>query len=451
MRHPGLRARVTAGFAAGALVLSASMAMLSYELTRRSLLAERERLAVRAAYFDATVLQAGLATGNPDIKEVLGSLDTGESRRAVLRRNGQWYASTAAVDVQQAVPASLQRMVAQSRPGVQRIRIEGRPALVIGVPVAPATVLYEVDSLDELAHAISVLGLILTSVAVATAAAGAALGWYASRRVLRPLSSVVLAAQEIAAGDLGARLDPAAEPDLQRLTTSFNHMVDQLARRVERDRRFAADVSHELRSPLQTLSAAASVLVGRQAHLDARTATAATLVADEVARFQLLVTDLIELARADTPPHLTSVNLVELATQVCRTRDIPASVIAEAPGAEAIWSVDRRRFAQVLANLLDNAQRHGGGVLAVRIGRGPGLRYLEVDDDGPGVKPEDREAVFDRFVRGPSTNARGDSPGTGLGLALVSQHVAAHGGRVTIDDRPGGGARFRVELPAEAP
>ncbi|MGC9670586.1 sensor histidine kinase [Planosporangium sp. 12N6] len=451
MKRPGLRVRLMAGFAAGALLLSTSIAVLSYELTRRSLLAERERTAVRVTYFDATVVQAGLATDRPDIVDVLRSLDTGPIRRPVLRRDGTWYARNADAGVTSSVPASLERLAESGSPGVQRVRANGQPALVVAVPLGRSTVFYEVHSLQELERTLQVLALVLTIVAGVTAFAAAGAGWYATRYVLRPLASVAVAAQEITNGDLTARLDPATEPELARLASSFNQMVDQLSRRLERDRRFAADVSHELRSPLQTLAAAVSVLDKRRAHLDQRTATAVRLVADEVARFQTLVTDLLELARSDQPPERTEVDVAELARGVCRSRGVPAEIVRVDAGADPTWPVDRRRFEQVLANLVDNASRHGGGAVAVRFGHAVGVRYLEVDDEGPGVAPEDQETIFYRFVRGRPAHARGDSDGTGLGLALVAQHVAAHGGRVLVTDRPGGGARFRVELPENTP
>lgn len=450
MRRYTLRARVIAGFAGGALVLSTSMALISYQLIRSSLLAGRERATVRAAYLDAAVVRAGLAADHPDIVEILRSLDTGENRRVVLRRNGEWYSRTADAGVTSAVPPALQRLVEDGRAGVQVVRAEVAPAVVVGVPLSETTALYEVDSLRELDHTLRVLGLVLTLVAVATAGAGAGMGWYASRYVLRPLRSVARAAQEISAGDFTTRLDPAAEPDLAPLTTSFNHMVDQLSERMARDRRFAADVSHELRSPLQTLAAAASVLTRRREHLDERTATAADLVVLEVARFQTLVNDLVELARSDQPANRSVVDMAELAREVCRSRGVTEELVEVVDGTPVRWRVDRRRLAQVLGNLLDNAARHGGGALAVRLGRADDVCYVEVDDEGPGVSPEDREIIFDRFVRGRSARARRDDDGVGLGLALVAQHVAAHGGRVTVLDRPGGGARFRVELPGAA-
>jgi signal transduction histidine kinase len=111
------------------------------------------------------------------------------------------------------------------------------------------------------------------------------------------------------------------------------------------------------------------------------------------------------------------------------------------------WSVDPRRIERILGNLLDNADRHGGGVVAVRLGCDAGVHYIEVDDEGPGVVPEDRDTIFDPFVRGRTAHARGDGEGAGLGLALVARHASSHGGRVTALDRPGGGARFRVEFP----
>ncbi len=437
---------MTAGFALGALIISSAMGILSYDLTRRSLLSGRERSAVRAAYFDATVVQSGLAANSPG--EVIKQLDTGGSRRAALHRDGHWFLR-GADDVTASIPQDLQRMVSAGQAGTQRVRTDAGPGVVIGIPLPDDTQFYVFDSLSELNNTLRVLSLVLTLVAGGTALAGAGLGAYTTRRALRPLASVADAARHITAGDLTARLDPTTEPDLENLTISFNQMVDQLNRRLDRDRRFAADVSHELRSPLQTLAAAASVLSRRRDRLDERTAQAAGLIADEVARFQNLVTDLLELSRSDQPPDLTPVPIGDLVRQVVKARGLPPEIVA-ADGA-GMWTVDRRRFEQLVANLLDNADRHGGGAVAVRLRTDGNLRVVEVDDEGPGVAPQDRTAIFDRFVRGRPASARGDSEGTGLGLALVARHASAHGGRVFVTDRPGGGARFRVELPVSLP
>ncbi|MDG4824933.1 HAMP domain-containing sensor histidine kinase [Asanoa sp. WMMD1127] len=437
---------MTAGFAAGALLLSACLALASYELIRTSLIQERERTAVRAAYFNATIVNSGISGDQPDLLAVLRSLDTGSARRPVLRRDGRWYARGADSGVTDAIPTGLREVVEGGRPAVQRIQAADGPALVVGVPLAEGTAFYQVDSLTELAGTVRTLGVVLLLVALATTAAGAAVGWYATRRVLRPLAQVTRAARDIARGDLSARLDAASDPDLISLTSSFNDMVGELSHRLERDRRFAADVAHELRSPLQTLAASASVLTRRRDGLDARTATAASLVAAEIQRFQALVNDLLHLARSDQPAQREHVAVAELARNVCRSRRLPDELVTLVDGTAEQWHVDRSRFQQLLGNLLDNAVQHGGGPVAVRLGAAGDICYLEVDDEGPGVRAEDREMVFARFVRGWAATARGDSEGTGLGLALVAQHAAAHQGQAVILDRPGGGARFRVEL-----
>ncbi|WP_026185132.1 sensor histidine kinase [Salinispora pacifica] len=446
MRHLGLRARVTAGFAVGAALLASSMALISYDLTRRSLLDERERTAVRAAYFDAAVVRIGLNTDEPDVVEVLRSLDTGSSRRPLLHLDGSWYGRTAETAAT-SVPAALQRQVRAGQPGVQRVQLAGQPTLLVGVPLPDGASYYELTSLRELEETFQVLALALTAVAIMVAGAGAAFGWYATRHSLRPLTAVADAAERISAGDFTTRLAPATDPDLTRLSTSFNDMVDQLARRIERDRRFAADVSHELRSPLQTLYAAASVLTRRRGHHDERTATAAGLVADEIGRFQQLVNDLLELARTDQPAQRESVDIAALAGEVCQSRELPESLVRPDPGMPTEWRVDRRRTEQLLVNLLENAVRYGGGPVAVRLSAIGATGIIEVDDAGPGVPVADRGVIFDRFVRSRAARARGGTDGTGLGLAIVAQHATAHGGHAMVADRPGGGARFRVELP----
>lgn len=448
MRRPGLRTRVTAGYTAGALLLSSLMGLASYELTRRTLLGGREASAVRAAYYDAIIVQAGLNAGDPG--DALRSLDTGGTRHTALRRAGLWYLRNADDGITSAIPVALQERVAAGQPSIQRVRTDNGAVLVTGVPLSGATQFYAVDSLQELERTLRVLALVLTGVAAFTTACGAALGRYVTRRAMRPLATVVDAARHITAGDLQARLDPAAEPDLRPLSTAFNQMVDQLADRLDRDRRFAADVSHELRSPLQTLAAAASVLAHRREQLDPRAGQAVDLITEEIDRFSDLVTDLIELARSDQPADRTDTDIADLARRSCQSRGLPSALVTVVAGTPASWYVDQRRFEQVLTNLLDNAERHGGGPVAVRIGQEETIRYVEVDDDGPGVPPDDRAGIFARFVRGRAAHARGDHDGTGLGLALVAQHVQAHGGTVVVTDRPGGGARFRVELPVES-
>jgi signal transduction histidine kinase len=447
VRRLGLRARITATLAIGALVLSTTIATLSYQLIRGSVLAERERTALRVTAYDWGVVSARLGPGT-DPGEVLGSLRAGQGRRPLVLRDGNWFALTTESGLRaDDIPASLQEMVAAGQPGGLRVRTAAGPALVYGIPLSDGRgSFYEIISLQETEDTLDLILLVLALVAGGVTLAGAALGWYTGRRAMLPLVSVAQAARGIAAGDLGARLDPHAEPDLERLTSSFNHMVDQLQQRIERDRRFAADVSHELRSPLQTLAAAAAVLSKRREQLDQRTSAAAQLVVEEVDRFSRLVTDLLEITRADSSLVLSDVDVMALCREQCSARGIDPGIVRAATGIDTIWLVDARRVEQIVGNLLDNAQRHGGGVVSVRLRRSRTRNVIEVDDDGPGVLPEHREAIFRPFVRGASSASRGDTDGAGLGLAIVARLAESHGGRASVRDRPGGGARFRVEL-----
>ncbi|MDI5944104.1 two-component sensor histidine kinase, partial [Micromonospora sp. DH15] len=133
--------------------------------------------------------------------------------------------------------------------------------------------------------------------------------------------------------------------------------------------------------PLQTLAAAASVLQRRREHHDERTAVAAGLVADEIDRFQRLVNDLIDLARSDQPAHRAPVDVADLARRACAGRDLPPTLVRRAAGTPATWRVERRRVAQVRANLLDNAVRYGAGPVAVRLSRDGDIGIIEVDAD----------------------------------------------------------------------
>jgi two-component system, OmpR family, sensor histidine kinase MtrB len=447
VRRLGLRARVTAVLGLGALVLSASFAGLAYELTRTSLLEERERTAIRAAYFDASVVRGGLGGAEPAVREALTLLAPSDNRQPVIRRDGQWFAREVDLGVTASIPAALQELVESGTPAVQRVPVRGSTALVVGVPLLDVeTAYFEVTLLDELQRTLRVLATVLVAAALLTTSAGAALGSTVSRRALRPLGEVAAAAGSIAAGDLSARVARDSDPDLDRLAVAFNSMVDEVQARSEADRRFAADVSHELRSPLQTLSAATTILERRRQGLDERTSAAVHLLTSEVERFEQLVTDLLELAKTDRPADRRPTDVAQLARSLLGSRGLSPDLV-ETGGTTTVADVDPRRMEQVLANLIDNANRHGGGVVRLCVAVHGGQLRVEVDDEGPGVPPDERELVFDRFARGRAASARGGSEGTGLGLALVEQHVTAHRGRVWITDRPGGGARFCVALP----
>jgi signal transduction histidine kinase len=323
---------------------------------------------------------------------------------------------------------------------------------------------FEVFDVSDLAHTLRILGLALAVAGFVTTLLGVAIGLAASGRTLKPLASVSQAAMDIAGGRLDTRL-PAehSDPDLAGLTTSFNRMVDQLQERIERDARFTSDVSHELRSPLTTLSASLEVLEAHRGELSPRARQALDLLADDLSRFQRMVADLLEMSRSDTGSAEVNQEEVEVGELVRRsvaaaTRHAPphaaVPVLAIDPTIDEMrMAVDKRRFERIMANLVENAALYGGGATRVTadpgpLGRGgwPTIR-VGVEDRGPGVRREERTKIFDRFYRGQAAGRRGAGNGSGLGLALVSEHARLNGGTVWVEDAPGGGARFVVQLP----
>ena len=276
---------------------------------------------------------------------------------------------------------------------------------------------------------------------------------------MRPLADAARAAQAIAGGNLDTRLDVTDDRDLALLTTSFNEMASALQNRIQRDARFASDVSHELRSPLMTLSASIEVLQSRRTEMPERAQAALDLLVADVARFQGLVEDLLEISRVDAGSarlNLEEVKVAELVPNAVEAaaadQHIHVTVAPEVNGDTV--RADKRRMVRVLANLIDNARLHGGGASRVSVehvkGNGHGdTVQIAVEDSGPGVPSEERTLIFERFARGASSGRRGMGDGVGLGLALVDEHVRLHGGRVWVDDRLDGqsGARFVIELP----
>ena len=458
----GLRSRITLAFAASGLLLSALLAGSTWAITRESLLTQREATATRQAYQNAGYVKTQIPdeADAESIRLLLTSLVTNAA--PLVRAAGEdgkdaWVSEEFDQD---ALPASLKDVVERGSPARMRYDIDGTPELAIGIPLPEQNVSYfEIVSLDELQSTLESLAVSLFGASLVTTLSGAALGYWISRRTLRPLSNVGVAAEAIAGGRLDTRLEGGDDPDLEALVTSFNHMAQALEERIERDGRFASDVSHELRSPLMTLAASIEVLATRREEMPDESAQAAVdLMAADIARFQQLVDDLLEISRFDAGvarlslDDVSPVELVHHAVEASTDRDVPIEASPDLD--EMVVRADKRRLVRVIANLLDNAEKYGGGATAVTVDRTDGRVEIAVEDAGDGIPAEDRDLVFERFSRGAGgagrRSASGD--GVGLGLALVTEHVRLHGGEVRVEDRPDGqsGARFVISLPANA-
>ena len=227
-------------------------------------------------------------------------------------------------------------------------------------------------------------------------------------------------------------------------------MADAVQTRIERETRFASDVSHELRSPITALAAAVEVLDARRADLSVRTQQALDVVVSQVRRFDQMVLDLLELSRMDVGViglHREEIEIVPFLERVGMRYGMSEPRIEVAQGGPTTVALDKRRFERIMANLFDNARIHGGGVSRVVVDTPRhGFVRIAVEDRGPGVAPSERSLIFERFARGSAGRSR--AGGTGLGLALVAEHARAHGGVAWVEDAPNGGARFVVEFPS---
>ncbi len=443
--------RVAALFAVGGLLLSSLLAFGTYGLAERYLVSQRERSAQRQAFLNARALRDALRSPDSSVPDALDALEVPSGSSVVLQRSGQWFGTSVALG-RTSVPASLQHLVRAGGAGHQRISTGNGPAIVVGIPLPVIGARYfEIVALTELENTLDVIRNSLLGAAALTTVAAALLGVWAGRRVMAPLREVSAAASDIAAGELGRRLEHREDPDLGPLVTSFNRMVDALELRMRRDAQFASDVSHELRSPLTTLLGSTEILEARAAELPERVREPVELLGAEVRRFERLLSELLELARAEAAVdvlELEPVDLGQLVLHAAARNDDQQFVVAIDPAVEgAPLMTDKRRVNRILTNLIENARNHGGGIARIAVSRTDGRARIVVDDHGEGVPPEEREQIFERFFRGAVAGRRGAGEGTGLGLALVAEHTRVLRGRVWVEDADGAGARFVVELP----
>lgn len=450
-----LTTRVTLFFGAIALVGGILLTIATFLFARNSLLSQRITSARADAIDHAFDVNEVLAAGDPRlIDNEMKALDLdSDGGFAVLLTEPRPFIARTGLGPD-AFPEQLIEFVRNRQSGQMVFTgPDGDPYLGVAINLAAYDVGYvEAFPLSTTERTLRVLATALGVGSLLAAAVALFFGWSVSRRLLRPLSRVADAAGEIASGALDARLEPSTDPDLDRLAGSFNEMADAVQERIEREQRFASDVSHELRSPITALTAAVEVLDARRDDLPERTQQALDVVTSQVRRFDQMVIDLLELSRIDAGAadvNAEQVGLVELCERIAHRYGYASLPVEMHRRASPHAYVDRIRFERILGNLLDNASTHGDGPTRISIEPAPARRsvLVAVEDKGPGVAASERTRIFERFARGSAARHR---IGTGLGLALVAEHAAALGGTAWVEDRPGGGARFVVQLPTEA-
>ncbi|MFB4305225.1 sensor histidine kinase [Actinomadura sp. GTD37] len=273
--------------------------------------------------------------------------------------------------------------------------------------------------------------------------------WRVVGRTLGPVEAIRAQLAEISATDLSRRVpQPSGEDEIAQLARTANATLDRLEGAVGRQRQFASDASHELRTPIAGLRANLEDAAMHPDDTDLREVVRSAL--RDTDRLESIVTDLLLLARIGTggTSMQEPIDLAALAGAEVRRRAFTLRVVTELPAGVTVRGV-RMQLVRLLGNLLDNAERYAGSSIEIEVAREDGQALLAVTDDGAGVAPADRERVFERFTRLDTARSRG-AGGTGLGLAIAREIARAHGGTLRIEDHPAG-ARFALRLPLVPP
>jgi signal transduction histidine kinase len=399
-----------------------------------------------------------IETDSANIADLVTQIRTEQGGYAVVQlderpgRMSLFYAQEPLRFTQSNLPPELVELTLRDITSRQRFQFENRPYEAIGVAVPSIGLHYfEAFPVSDVENTLRTIQItLLIGVILITLAAGV-LGLSMSKTVLQPLTRVAFAANQIATGGLDTRLMQEDDSDLDRLVVSFNEMADAVQQRIEREQRFASDVSHELRSPVTALSAAADVLASRKSEFSERNQQAIDIMQRQIERFDRTVLDLLELSRLDAQvvDHETEdVALNDLISRIMHRYgfgEIPfISSVQTSDGetrADDETRLDRRRIERILVNLLENARDHANGATRVTLSSNGNTFTLAVHDAGPGVLVTERNQVFDRFARGTASR---NSKGSGLGLAIVREHARALHGSAHVEESSEGGSSFVI-------
>jgi signal transduction histidine kinase len=447
----GVRVRTTL---AATLVVAVVLAAASVVFV----LLQRNQL--RASVTDLAIQQAGAVAHQIAVDGLApaGGLVLPAGEQALLQvvdSNGRVTAASPSIDGEPPV------LAARPAPGqVETLYVDHTPigddsyvAVAHGVRTPDGdAVVFAAQSLQSVDDATRVVtGLLLIGCPLVVLAV-AAVSYWLTGRALAPVRALRIRVAEVSSSNLDDRLPvPPAGDEISKLAETMNAMLTRLRVAAETQRRFVADASHELRSPLSSIRAAHEVAAAHPKEVDWTSVSENVLA--ETARMERLVDDLLTLARVDEGGlslELQDVDLDDVAAaEVARLRRQAGDLLVRSSLRPARVHGDRGRLAQLVRNLADNAARHASTSVSVDVWRENGAAKLAVADDGLGIAAQNRERVFERFVRLDESRGR-TSGGAGLGLSIVREIATAHGGSVRLEEAAGG-ARFVLTLPLSPP
>lgn len=450
--HPGFRTRLTAAFILVASVTSGALALGSYVIVKHY----RERTftdhATQAA--ELALLSTPREVTIDEFTALFNEYHRLGGFESVAIVGDVTFSSSSGLGAAD-VPPELRSDLPSGTTQEAEASVGGERYLVAaGSPRGSEARLYFFFRKQDLLESLRTLRNVLAGGWLGAAAIAAAAGGLVAKQTLRPVRDAAEAARTLAEGLVGTKLPASSGDEFAAWSESFDNMasaleqkIDELSRAAERERRFTANVAHDLRTPLTGMSSAAALLEDELPHMPASARRLTELVVADVRRLESLVLELLELARLDVGQEtavLEPLSVVDSLRAVLVSWDggTPPVSIRDGEGVKVM--ADRARFKRVMANLLTNARRHGGASGIEVVVRPEDQEVaLDVLDRGPGLSPTDLERVFDRFYK--SDPSRSDH-GAGLGLAIAWENARLQGGSLEAANRPGGGARFTFRL-----
>lgn len=329
----------------------------------------------------------------------------------------------------------------------QDIYVDGTHVRVYTMPLEGGRALQVARALDEIDQHLRDQALTLLAVAVGGMALAALLGWMVARSALAPVARLTAAAERVSkTTELAERIPVAGKDEIARLVTAFNAMLEALDSSLRAQRQLVADASHELRTPLTSLQTNIEVLATSTDLPDTERRELLEDIMTETRSLRALIADVIDLARDERALETEELRLDVLVERCVRKAERRFDHVRfEAGLAPHVIQADESQVERALDNLLDNAAKWTASGKPVEIVLCD--HELSIRDHGPGINPEHLPHVFDRFYRAPA--ARG-TPGSGLGLAIVRKVADAHGWKVEAENRPDGGACFRISIPSDS-
>ena len=445
----GFRRRLTVAFVLVAASAGGLLALTSYVLIREYRYQTFENHAEEGAKL--SLLSTPGALSLTDFEALVAEFRRRGGFETVALVDGAVFSSLPELGAED-IPRDLADPVVPSQLVQADTVVDGHPYLVIGgAPRNGDARLYFFFSKDDLIASVTEMRNVLMVSWLVAVVAAALIGRHVARRTLRPVRAAAEASQSLAEGLLDTRLTRLSDDEFGVLGHAFNEMADalqakmeQLERTAERERRFTADVAHELRTPLAAMLSAASLVEDGLDELPPDMRRPVQLLVNDVRRLQNLVLELLELARLDAGregPRLEPVRLQDALNAAVVTCDPDGTIEIEVPD-DVYVVADRVRFRRVVTNLLDNACRHGAPPIRVEARLQGDKVAIDVLDRGPGVG-DDSERLFHRFYKADTARTR---DGAGLGLAIALEHAKLQNGELRAADREGGGACFTLVL-----